>query len=197
MPRRSQADVADTRATVVDAAVRDASVRGLEGLTIGHLAEQLEMSKSGLFGLFGSKLELQLATLQAGIELFMREVWTPVAELPAGRVRLVELCNRWIAFHERETLPGGCFMTMAAVEWDARSGPLRDAVARAMRRWLSLLAADVAVAVEHGELAAPADPADVAFQLNALAASASCAYQLSGDTRALQRGRRCMQALLV
>lgn len=154
------------------------------------------MSKSGLFGLFGSKLELQLATLGAGIDLFVHEVWEPVADRPAGRPRLIAVCERWIDFHERRTLPGGCFMTTAAVEWDSRSGPLRDAVADAMRRWLALLSKDVQTAIERGELRSAADGADVAFQLNAIAGAASCAYQLSGDPRALERARRCMQQLL-
>lgn len=196
VPRRPQAAVATTRSAVIDAAVRDASVKGLEGLTIGHLAEQFQMSKSGLFGLFGSKLELQLATLQEGIDLFVRAVWRPVAELPAGRPRLLALCERWIDFHERDTLPGGCFLTMATVEWDSRSGPVHDAVADAMRRWLSLLQADAKTAMDRGELRTTPDASDVAFQLNAIAGAASCAYQLTGDRRALRRARRCMRELL-
>ncbi len=196
VPRRSQVAVANTRSAVIAAAVRDASVNGLEGLTIGHLAQELQMSKSGLFGLFGSKLELQLATLRAGIDLFVREVWTPVAELPAGRPRLVALCERWIGFHERDTLPGGCFMTMAAVEWDSRPGAVHDAVAAAMRRWLSLLTEDLETAIANRELRSGAEASDVAFALNAIAGAASCAYQLTGDRRALRRARRCMQELL-
>ena len=82
MPRRSAADVSRTRAAAVDTAVRTASVEGLEGLTIGRLAEDMHMSKSGLFGLFGSKLELQIATLEAGIEQFLLEVWRPVQDVP-------------------------------------------------------------------------------------------------------------------
>lgn len=197
MPRRAQAAVAVTRSAAIDAAVRDASVTGLDGLTIGRLAAELELSKSGLFGLFGSKLDLQLATLQAGIDLFIREVWTPVADLPAGRPRLAALCERWIDFHEHDALPGGCFMTMATVEWDSRPGAVHDAVADAMRRWLSLLADDVRVAIDNGELRPAVDASDVAFQLNAIAGAASCAYQLTRNTRALLRARRCMQALLV
>jgi AcrR family transcriptional regulator len=196
VPRRSQAAVDSTRSAVIDAAVREASVSGLQGLTIGHLADELQMSKSGLFGLFGSKLELQLATLRAGIDQFVHEVWTPVAELPPGRARLLALCDRWIEFHERDTLPGGCFMTMATVEWDSRSGELHDAVADAMRRWLSLLAADTRTALRNGELRSTVDASDVAFQLNAIAGAASCAYQLTGDRRALRRARRCMRELL-
>src|SRR3954452_11558528 len=109
MPRRSAAAVTASRDAVVSAAVRTASVDGLEGLTIGRLAGELEMSKSGLFGLFGSKQDLQLATLQAAFDHFLGEVWRPVASKPAGRERLLALCDRWLRYHERERMPGGCF----------------------------------------------------------------------------------------
>lgn len=176
--------------------MRTASVEGLEGLTIGRLADELEMTKSGLFGLFGSKEGLQLAALEAGIDVFLSEVWEPVAAMKPGRKRLLALCDRWISFHERRVLPGGCFMTMAVVEWDSREGRVHDAVAFAMRRWLKLLAADVAAAVEWGELPPGTSPADVAFQLNAFAAAASCGHQLTGDTRSLEQARRSMQSVL-
>lgn len=196
VPRRSAQDVETSRSAVIDTAVRTASVEGLEGLTIGRLAEATEMSKSGLFGLFGSKEGLQLATLEAGNELFLARVWEPVREIPRGRERLLELCERWIAFHRRETLPGGCFMTMAAVEWDSRSGPVHDAVAASVKGWLALLAREVDAAVSAGELPDATDPADTAFQLNALASAASWNHQLSGDPAVLEQGLRCMRATL-
>jgi AcrR family transcriptional regulator len=196
MPRRSLADVADTRAVVVDEAMRLASVEGLEGITIGRLAYRLQMSKSGLHGLFGTKLELQLAALEAGIAVFLEDVWEPAATLPAGRARLLEICDLWIGFHQRDTLPGGCFMTMAVVEWDTRNGPVHEAVALAMRRWLALLERDAEAAVQAGELPADLRPADVAFQLNAFAAAGSCGYQLTRNRAALAQARRCMRTLL-
>lgn len=194
--RRSAAAVEDTRRTVLGKAVRAASVTGLDGLTIGPLADEAEMSKSGLFGLFGSKLDLQLAVLRAGTDTFVREVWAPVAAMPPGRERLRALCERWIDFHMRGVFPGGCFMTTAIVEWDSRPGPMRDAVGRAQSRWLSLLAADAEAAIGAGELPAGADPADVAFSLNALAAAGSSAYQLSGEKAELERALRCMKGVL-
>jgi AcrR family transcriptional regulator len=194
--RRSAAAVEDTRRTVLGKAVLAASVSGLDGLTIGPLADEAEMSKSGLFGLFGSKLELQLAVLRAGIETFTREVWEPVAEMPRGRERLLALCERWIDFHRRGVFPGGCFMTTAIVEWDSRPGPMRDAVRKAQSRWLSLLAGDAEAAIGNGQLPAGSDPADVAFSLNALAAAGSSAYQLSGEKLELERALRCMRGVL-
>ena len=134
MPRRSAAAVADTRAEVLDVALRRASIDGLEGLTIGRLAEEASMSKSGLHGLFGSKEELQVATFDAAVTEFTREVWEPVSRRPAGRVRLLALIDRWLAYHRRRVLPGGCFVTTATIEFDARPGSLRDAIIRVRRQ---------------------------------------------------------------
>jgi AcrR family transcriptional regulator len=196
MPRRSAAAVAETRAAVTGAAVDRASVEGLEGLTIGALAGETEMRKSSVFSLFGSKRELQLATLEAAVEQFTAEVWMPVADEPPGLKRLLALCDSWLGYHERETLPGGCFLTTASVEFDARPGPLRDAVATVMKRWHGVLEREAATAVEAGELPADTDPADVAFQLNALAAAASYGFQLSRDREVFERARRSMRRAL-
>ena len=195
MPRRSAAAVADTRAEVLDAAVRRASVDGLEGLTIGRLADELSMSKSGLHGLFGSKEDLQLATFEQAVESFTRAVWTPVENRQPGLPRLLTLLDRWLAYHRRRALPGGCFVTTATIEFDARPGLLRDAVASARRRMHTVLEADIRTAVEAGDLPARTSPADVAFTLYALASAASQAIQLE-EPGASARARRCMRALL-
>lgn len=195
MPRRSAAAVADTRAEALDVAVRRASVDGLEGLTIGRLADELSMSKSGLHGLFGSKQELQVATFEKAVESFTREVWLPVAGRQPGLGRLLALLDRWLAYHRRRVLPGGCFVTTATIEFDARPGPLRDAVARARRQMHGVLQADIRTAVEAGDLPAATDPADVAFTLYAIASAASQAIQLE-EPGASGRARRCMRALL-
>lgn len=195
MPRRSAAAVADTRAEVLDAAIRRASVGGLEGLTIGTLAEEVSMSKAGVHGLFGSKEELQLATFERAIEQFTREVWEPVAKREPGLRRLLALIDSWLAYHRRHSLPGGCFVTTATIEFDARPGPLRDAVASARRRMHAALEADVRTALEAGEVPAGTDPADVAFALYALASAASQAIQLE-EPGASARARRCMRTTL-
>ena len=195
MPRRSSAAVADTRAGVLETAVRRASVDGLDGLTIGRLADEVAMSKSGLHGLFGSKEELQVATFEKAVESFTREVWEPVADRAPGLPRLRALLDRWVDYHRRRALPGGCFVTTATIEFDARPGPLRDAVARARRRMHAALEADLRTAVEAGELPASTNPADVAFALYALASAASQAIQLD-EPGAAARARRCMRALL-
>jgi AcrR family transcriptional regulator len=196
MPRRPEAAVAETRTAVTRAAVDRASVEGLEGLTIGGLADQVEMRKSSVFSLFGSKQGLQLATLDSAVEQFTDEVWGPAADRPPGLARLLALCDSWLAYHEREAMPGGCFLTTATIEYDARPGPLRDAVARTMKRWLGVLEREAAAAIEAGELPPGTDPADVAFELNALAAAASYGFQLWRDPEVFARARRSMRRVL-
>jgi AcrR family transcriptional regulator len=196
MPRRSQAAVAETRATVTQAAVERASVKGLEGLTIGGLAGETEMRKSSVFTLFGSKRELQLATLDAAIEQFKRAVWGPASDRPPGLQRLLALCDSWLDYHEREVMPGGCFLTTATIEYDARPGPLRDAVARTMEQWLGALEREAAIAIDAGDLPASTNPADVAFELNALAAAASYGFQLWRNPEVFKRARRSMRRVL-
>jgi AcrR family transcriptional regulator len=196
LPRRSVTEVARSREDTLNTAVQLASVIGLEGLTIGRLAERLEMSKSGLVGRFGSKLELQLATLGVAGEIFRRAVNDPAQAHPEGLRRLSAICDAWIDYLGRPPFPGGCFLTTASVEFDARPGPLNDAVKHLMDRWVGVLAREVTVAIRNGELPADTDPEDVAFTLNALAVGANCDYQLHRDPRALQRARRAMAAVL-
>jgi AcrR family transcriptional regulator len=196
MPRRSQTAVAETRAAVTRTAVERASIEGLEGLTIGGLAGETEMRKSSVFSLFGSKEELQRATLEAAADQFRHEVWEPVADERPGLPRLLALCDSWLDYHRREVMPGGCFLTTATIEYDARPGPMRDAVAETMKRWLRALEREAAQATEAGELPANTDPADVAFQLNALAAAASYGFQLWRDPEVFARARRSMRSVL-
>jgi AcrR family transcriptional regulator len=196
MPRRSAAAVAETRSAVTEAAVDRASVEGLEGLTIGRLADQVKMRKSSLFSLFGSKQDLQLATLEAAVESFRNEVWGPVADEEPGLPRLLALCDSWLDYHRREVMPGGCFLTTATVEFDARPGPLRDEVAKTMELWLEVLRREAARALDAGDLPAGTDPADIAFELNALAAAASYGFQLWRDPKVFDRARRSMRRAL-
>jgi AcrR family transcriptional regulator len=196
MPRRSAAAVAETRTAVTKAAADRASVDGLEGLTIGGLAGETEMRKSTVFSLFGSKQELQLATLDSAIEQFTDEVWGPVEDQSPGLARLLALCDSWLAYHQCEVMPGGCFLTTATIEYDARPGPLRDAVARTMERWLGVLEREAVTAIDAGELPGDTEPADLAFQLNALAAAASYGFQLSRDREVFARARRSMRRAL-
>jgi AcrR family transcriptional regulator len=190
------AQVDADRALTLRAAVDLASVVGLEGLTVGGLAERLGMSKSGLVGRFGSKQQLQLATLELALDEFRAVVYDPATSAAAGRARLLAICDRWIGYLGEPCFPGGCFLTTASVEFDARQGAVHDAVRLALSRWLSVLEAEAARAVAAGELPSETDPATVAFALNALAVGTNCDYQLHGDPATLERGRRAMGAVL-
>jgi AcrR family transcriptional regulator len=196
MPRRSQAEARRTRAAIVERAVELSSLEGLEGMTLGRLADELRMSKSGVIGHFGSKGSLQLTTLKAANEIFKREVWDRTEEAEPGLPRLLAICDAWISYLERSVFPGGCFMTAAACELDGRGGPLRDAVADAMSRWYRALEHHVRVAVDAGDLPAGTDPGAIALKLNGLAMAANQALQLFGDREAAQTARLAMRAAL-
>jgi AcrR family transcriptional regulator len=196
MPRRSAAQVADSRAETLGAAVQLASVIGLEGLTLGGLADQLEMSKSGLVGRFGSKQDLQLAALATASEMFREVVYEPAAVQPRGLARLRAICDSWLTYLADPPFRGGCFLTTASVEFDNRPGAVRDAVRHNATRWKRVLEREARVAIEQGELPADLDAAYIAFTINALAIGANCDYQLHRDRRALERARRAMEGVL-
>ena len=196
MARRSLTEVAGSRAETLDVAVKLASVVGLEGVTIGRLADELEMSKSGLIGRFGSKEQLQLAALELAAETFRRTVYEPAAEKPAGLARLSAICDAWIDYLGDPPFPGGCFLTTASVEFDARPGPVHEAVKRVMKQWVGVLEREARTAVERGELPADADPKDIAFTINAIGVGTNCDFQLHRDRSALKRARRAIAAVL-
>jgi AcrR family transcriptional regulator len=194
--RRSTAAVADSRASTIAAAVDLASVEGLEGITIGRLAGELAMSKSGLIGRFGDKEGMQRAVLAAAIERFTDAVWRPAERAEPGLVRLEAIVDSWIAHLGSGVFPGGCFVTTASVEYDARPGVLHDDVAAAVTRWLRVLEADARRARDAGDLPPDRDPADVAFELHSLASGGSVAGRVTGDAGALDRTRAAMRRAL-
>ena len=196
MPRRTATEVAGSRTQTLAAAVQLASVVGLEGLTIGRLADRLGMSKSGLVGRFGSKEQLQLAALDQAADIFRSAVYEPASAEPPGLSRLIAICDAWVAYLGDPPFPGGCFLTTAMVEFDARQGPLNAAVKTVMRRGMAALGQEASTAIEHGELPADTDPKDVAYTINALAVGANCDFQLNRNPGSLQRARRAMAAVL-
>jgi AcrR family transcriptional regulator len=184
---------ASTRAAILDAAVNIASAEGLEGLTIGRLADTLEMSKSGLFAHFGSKEDLQLATVERARDIFIERVVTPALAADEGLPRLRALCDAWLAYAKDETFRGGCFFSAVSAEFDSRPGPVKDRIAAIMREWLTGLAAAVKDAQALGHIG-EADPQQVAFELHALEMGANWAFQLLGDAQAVKRARRAIHA---
>jgi AcrR family transcriptional regulator len=145
-----------------------ASVEGLDQLSIGRIADAASVSKSGVATLFGSKERLQLATVEAARERFVSTVITPARELPRGLGRVLVLVDRWIGYSRDRVFPGGCFFGAAAADFDAKPGEVRDAVRRALDDWEGYLAASLAHARDLGDLPALDDPAQAAFEFNAL-----------------------------
>jgi AcrR family transcriptional regulator len=196
MPRRSNAEAAQTRATIIDRAVQTASIEGLEGVTIGRLADDLGMSKAGVIGHFGNKSDLQRAAFHQAQKVFTTEVWEPAKDKPKGLARLSAICDAWIEHVTHSPFPGGCFMCTVATEWDAREGELHDEIRESWRLWLKLLAREAATAREQGELPADADPQQIAFELNAVAMALNQSLQLFDDRRAPARARRAVRRIL-
>ncbi|GLH74686.1 TetR family transcriptional regulator [Geothrix limicola] len=185
-----------TRQAILQEAMDLASVKGLEGLTIGSLAEATGLSKSGLFAHFGSKEELQLATIQAARGVFQEQVFVPALRAPRGLRRLCAVLAGWLDYAEREMFRGGCFFASVSVEFDSRPGPVKDLVAANMNVWRESLARLVAEAKEAGELSRGADPEQLAFEFGALALGANNAFQLHRDHRSFAMARRAIKERL-
>ncbi len=174
-----------------------ASVEGLERLSIGRLAEDLHLSKSGLFAHFGSKEELQLATIDAARQLYVQEVIVPAAAAGQGLARLIALCEGFLSYVERRVFPGGCFFASAMAEFDSRpDSPLRDRITDCQTQWLGVLEQATQAAVERGQLLAGTDPIQVAFELEAALLSANWYFHLYRDTSYLSRAREAVRCRL-
>jgi AcrR family transcriptional regulator len=185
----TQAKDRGTREAILDRAVDLASEEGLEALTIGRLSGELEMSKSGLFGHFGSKQELQIATVESAARRFVEEVVAPALERPAGIDRLRAYCDGYVGYLERDVFPGGCFWGSVTAEFDDRPGPVRDRIRDAMAAWIAALE-------REAELAGADDPAQVAFELVAAAQAANTRARLFGDRKVFGQARAASERIL-
>ncbi|MGK3201143.1 TetR/AcrR family transcriptional regulator [Amycolatopsis sp. MEPSY49] len=183
-----------TRRLVLRRAADVASVDGLEGLSLGRLATELELSKSGVFALFGSKEELQLATVEAAFAIFEAHVVTPARAVAPGLPRLRAICENWLDYSEKRVFPGGCFFFNVGAEVDARPGRVHDAVAAASGSFAAFIRETAAEAVSLGHL--DADPEVLAFELHALGRAANADAVLNGGTRAYELARRAIRARL-
>ncbi|MFB6726166.1 TetR/AcrR family transcriptional regulator [Kribbella sp. NPDC056345] len=183
-----------TRRAVLRRAVDIASVDGLEGLSIGRLATELGISKSGLFAHFGSKEELQLATIRAARRIYADAVVLPAFEAEPGIERVRKLSECWIDYSRRRVFPGGCFFQKVSHEYAARGGAVHEALAGVHREWMDMVTDVVRGAVERGEL--DADPVQLAFDLNAYYEAANLASILHGDEGVYDQARRSIGARL-
>ena len=186
------ARAARTRQEILGLAADLASAEGLEGLTIGRLAAELGMSKTGIFAHFGSKEELQLATVNRAKEVFLEQVVKPALAKPRGLKRLQAMLTSWLKYVEHAVFRGGCFFAAASLEFDSRPGRVRDGVAALTKAWMDALRNEIALAKAQKEIAPGTDPAQPAFELHAYVQEANWAYKLYGDRSAFARARRAI-----
>ena len=179
-PARSKGAL--TKAMIVDQALKIASRQGLEGLTVGHLAEALAMSKSGVFAHFGSREELQLAVVREYYDRFEAAVFQPALQEPKGLTRLQTMINLWMQTSIQE-LSAGCIFISGAVEFDDRPGPVRDELVRSVQIWRAALQRAIEQAVEVGDLKKDCVPEAMLFQIY------SYVQGLHHDARFLQISR--------
>jgi len=185
-----------TRNSILEVAAALATEEGLDPLSIGRLAEATQMSKSGLFAHFGSKEELQLATVEHAAKLFVAEVIDPARSAPKGLARIWALCDHMIGYAERQVFPGGCFFAATSFEFNNRPGPVRDRIEEMIRSWLSYLEHAVEQAQEAGELDPKASAREISFQLDAFAQASNAQYQLFRDPQVFDDARRAIQERL-
>ncbi|WP_202912112.1 TetR/AcrR family transcriptional regulator [Nesterenkonia muleiensis] len=193
-PRRSDGEA--THAAILKAAMQLASVEGLGSLTIGRLARELGISKSGVFAHFRSKQRLQQETIAAAEAIFTHEVVEPALAAPEGRARVEALCASYLSYVERGVFPGGCFFAQLLAEFDGPSGGIHDQVVIGQRGWMGLVKELIATAQHRGELDADIEADQLAFELYAHLELANYLSTLYRDTSLLDRGRRAVASTL-
>lgn len=186
--RRARGDA--TRQRAARAAARAATVTGLDSISVGGLATETGLSKSGILTVFPNREAIQVEAVAEARRLYREHVIWPAWQAGPGAPRLLALLDHWVAFvRAGDHFPGGCFIAATSVEFGHREGAVADAVRRLKREWLSLLEAEFAAA-------GAAEPEDLAFQVDALMAAGNGGYQLFGDPGALDRAVRLVRALV-
>jgi len=175
-----------TKAVIVDAALNLAAQIGLEGLSIGAIAEVTQMSKSGVFAHFGSREELQISVVREYHTRFEQEVFYPALTAPRGLPRLTALFGNWMKRTSAE-IDSGCIYISGAVEFDDRPGPVRDALAESVNIWLAAMLRAVQQAKEEGHLLADADAGQIAFEIHALILALHYEARFLRSPQSLQR----------
>jgi len=182
-----------TRHSILEHAARVGSAEGLEAVSLQRLADDLGISKSGLFAHFGSKEELHLATIEAAGKTFTGEVIRPALAVPRGVGRVWALCNSWLSYLERGVFPGGCFFWAVAEEFDSRPGPVRDSVLEKKAYWSYSIERSVREAQEAGEVDRDVDPEQLAWELDSLLGGVNSGFKGGDGQRAIERGRRAIR----
>ncbi len=185
-----------TRQEILKTSVDIASAEGLEGLTIGRLATDLGLSKSGLFAHFGSKEDLQIATVQTAAEIFVAEIVEPTEDDENGLVKLYAMLEAWISYIERSVFRGGCFFFAVSAEMDDRPGKVRDFIAELTKSWVVKLESEAKLAIRLGELETDCDVELLIFQLHGFVQESNWFYRLHNDEKAFVRGRKSILQIL-
>ena len=193
---RRRSDGEATHTSILETAMRIASIEGLASLTIGRLARELGISKSGVFAHFRSKERLQRETLEAAERVFEREVVAPGLAAPKGLGQVEGLCEAYLSYLERGVFPGGCFFAHVVAEFDAQPGPIHDLVEAGHRGWTHLMERAIHAAQQQGELNRGVDPAQLAFELLALLEYANYVNMLHKDAGAIEQGRRAVRTAI-
>lgn len=181
-----------TRKEILCKSMDIASAEGLEGVSIGRLATELQMSRTGIFAHFGSKEQLQLATVDAAKQVFLEQVVQPSLTHSRGVPRLRAMLENWIGYVERIVFRGGCFFAAASAEFDSRPGAVRDEIATLAKAWLVALQDEIAFARSSKQLKTDADPVQVAFELHAYVQEANWAFKLFNDKSAFSHARQAI-----
>lgn len=184
-----------TKAAIVDAALGLATQIGLEGLSIGALAEVMHMSKSGVFAHFGSREELQISVIREYFTRFEEEVFYPALKAPKGLPRVQALFGNWMKRVAVE-LQSGCIFISGAVEFDDRPGPVRDALATSVQTWLAAMYRAVVLAKEAGHLRADADERQIAFEIHGLILALHYEARFLKTPGSIERTLRAFQSIL-
>jgi AcrR family transcriptional regulator len=185
-----------TRDAILEGALKLASRVGLEGLSIGMLAEELQLSKSGLFAHFGSKEALQLGTIEYAAQQFSELVVRPALTTARGEPRLRALFEAFLRWPERVPQPGGCIFIAAAVEFDDRPGPVRDLLREYWKARLAFFAGAARRTVDEGHFRRDLDPERFAFQVDGIVLSYHYASRLLGDAKAASHARDAFEAVV-
>jgi AcrR family transcriptional regulator len=186
----------ETRAAILERGVQVATQTGLDGLTIGRLATELGLSKSGLFAHFRSKEALQIQVLDASAERFVREVVRPALREPRGERRLRAIFERWLAWTQTNSGPGGCLFVAAAAELDDRPGAVRDRLVALQKGWLEILATVYRTGVEERQFRRDVEPEQFAYDLYSVMLGFHHAARLLRDPQADARANAAFERLI-
>jgi AcrR family transcriptional regulator len=194
--KATRSDGQRSRSAILDAASKLATIEGLDGLSIGHLADHIGMSKSGLYAHFASKQDLQLATIDTALDVFQREVIDPAERVAGPRAQLEALCDHFLDHLARRVFPGGCFFVAVAAEFDTHPGAVKERIAAIQIDWFARFEGLIEELQKSGNVRADEDAKQLCFELDAYLLMANMAFVLHNDEVALKRASTAFRSRL-